>query len=213
MAIERTISIRAWEHPRESPPQDLVGLFSEAELAAYADGAPFFLQLAATSGCRQLEELLETADADQPMFVDMKKHGESPWNVWFGFTFPTKAFHPRLRLSQRVDLPPNTPHSIGMLYKSFGGICGSSFIGGFMTPERILLGANHFVMDCHEVRLPDDSYTFFDFGNGDYAGWLPSGDGFMYDHDTGDVSESEFSELWEMLVSQFNRSPFENHFE
>ena len=81
-----------------------------------------------------------------------------------------------------------------------------------MTPEDVLRGANHFVMDHHNVQLPADSFTWFSFGNGDYAGWLPNGDAFMYDHEQGTVTESEFSDLVNMLYSGFNRSAFDDMF-
>ncbi len=207
MAIERNISIRVWEHPVESLPFDLLEILSEEELSAYAEGAPYFQRLAASSGCTALKQLLDNADHDQPMFVDLKKSDDSPWYVWFGFTFPSMSFNPRLRLAKPIRLPSNSPVEIKQFYKAFGGICESSFIGGFMPPERILLGANHFIMDRHLVGLPDNSYPWFDFGNGDYAGWLPSGNAFMYDHGTGDITETDFSDLCNMLYSEFSRSP------
>lgn len=210
MTIARHIRIDVWNHPREHLPRDVIELFSENELAAYAEGVPYFQRLAATCGCRELAELLQSAELDQPMFVDIKKHDDSPWYVWFGFTFPSMKYHPRLRLAPQVSLPSNAPDRLVKLYGSFGGICESSFVGGFLPPEMILLGANHFVMDHNEVRLPEGSYAWFDFGNGDCAGWLPSGDGFMYDHETGEVTETEFSELCEVLFSQFSQSPFDD---
>ncbi|MEM9411702.1 MAG: hypothetical protein AAGA30_11345, partial [Planctomycetota bacterium] len=180
------------------------------ELEAYSEGAPYFKRLARASGCSELADLLENADDDQPMFVDLKKHNDAPWYIWFGFTLVARDFHPRLRLAPQVNLPSNTPKRITRLYKAFGGICDSSFIGGFMPPEQINLGANEFVMDHHDIRLPEDSYPWFDFGNGDYAGWLPSGMGFMYEHETGELTESVFDDLYDMLTSSLNRSPFED---
>lgn len=213
MAIERNIKIRSWERPIESLPHDLLEIFSEDELSAYSEGAPYFQRLAASSGCDALKQLLGNADADQPMFVELQKSDDSPWYAWFGFTFPSMAFHPRLRLAQSIELPSNTPPEIKQLYKAFGGICESSFIGGFMPPERILLGANHFLMEHHHIELPDDSYPWFDFGNGDYAGWLSTGNAFMYYHESGVVTETQFSALCEMLYSQLNRSAFDDMFD
>ena len=213
MPIKRTISIQAWERSVGALPRDLIEILSDEELVAYSEGAPYFQRLAAASGCEELKQLLGNADIDQPMFVDLDKTDDSPWRVWFGFTFPSMSFHPRLRLSQRIELPQSAPPEVKQLYRSFGGICESSFVGGFMTPEDVLRGANHFVMDQHKVQLPADSFTWFSFGNGDYAGWLPSGDAFMYDHEQGAVTESEFSDLVNMLYSGFNRSALDDMFD
>ena len=210
MTIERNISIRAWEHPLEALPSDLLGIMTPAEQHAYSEGASHFKKLAASSGCSELAELLSHANDDQPMFVDMKKYCDSPWYVWFGFTLVSKEFHPRMRLSPKTELPNNAPERLKNLYSAFGGICESSFIGGFMTPERINLGANEYIMDHHNLSLPSSSFAWFDFRNGDFAGWLDSGRGFMYEHELGEVNESEFDDLYDMLLSSLNRDPYED---
>lgn len=209
MTIERKIGIKSWEHPAETLPKDIRAILTESELNAYATGATYFQKLAVDSDCEQLVNLLNRLNPNAPMFVDLHQVDDGPWHVWFGFTIAPMLYHPRLLLPRQIQIPKTAPERVRKLYSSFGGICESNYIGGFMTPEDISRGANDFVMSHHELRLPDGSYMFFSYGNGDYAGWLPDGRGCIYNHETGETHDCEFDRLWESLLADMKRTIFD----
>ncbi len=47
-----------------------------------------------------------------------------------------------------------------------------------MKTEDVVGDADRFTMDHHEISI-DGCHFFFDYGNGDYAGWHDSGSGVM----------------------------------
>ena len=211
MAIHRKIEIQAWSHPLDTLPKDVLELFSEQELDAYSAGAKYFKALAAKSGVNAIVELLASVSDDQSMFVDMLKEDDNPWDIRFGFSIVMKSYHPRIRLPKpEIALPASTPQRVARLYQSFGGLAESSYCGGFMTPEHVIQGVRPFVMDHHDVSIPDGSYCFYNFGNGDYAGWDNSGRGFVYDHERGTIQYSKFDSLFDNLFAGMNEDPFGN---
>ena len=173
MTIKRKIEIQAWEHPFDRQH------FTKQEATAYSNGASIFQELAVKSASEPIQKLLGNLSQDQPMFVEMFSTSNQPWENWFGFTIVLNEYQPRIRLP-RLDLalPTSTPTEVDNLYHAFGGFTDSSFCGGFMKTEDVVGDADRFTMDHHEISI-DGCHFFFDYGNGDYAGWHDSGSGVM----------------------------------
>ena len=212
LTIHRKIEIRAWEHSYDSLPADIKQHFTEQEVDAYSTGATMFQELAAKSGSEAIQQLLGNLAQDQPMFVEMFSTNDQPWETWFGFTIVMNEYQPRIRLPRpNVELPYSTPADIVQLYRAFGGVTNSSFCGGFMKTEELIRDGNEFIMGHHEIAS-DGYHFFFNYGNGDYAGWDNLGSGIMYDHERGTLSECSFSELYESLFADMNRDRFSDAF-
>ena len=213
MTIKRTIEIRSWDHPFSSLTDDIRACFDANEKQAYEQGATFFKERASESGIRAIHKLLNKLDDDHPMFVTLTRTDPGSWHIWFGFSIISQMFQPYMRVARpNIVLPDSTPEELIAMHQNFAAFSDSIDQGGFMTTERMLQNASEHMMPHHDSTTADECYFFFDYANGDYAGWDASGRGILYNHEAGTVNRTSFRKLFKSVTAPMNRGPFSGMF-
>jgi hypothetical protein len=197
MRIATDVEICRWETKFTEIPEDLAKHFSPLERRAYRQGSSFFKDLGEKCKYPPLKKLLRAIAKVDVFRVHMHRWNDGPFVLHFGFTFVTEGDYVKFRLPTKVKLPGNPPAFLQRLYASTGGLLEDlPYHRGWECPEDVVSLSSQY--DYAESRTGIDlseAYSVLSIGDGDTAGYLPNGDGFVFDHETGKIREFDLQDF------------------